>query len=199
MHTTTEQLRDEHREKSRREAGRIHDEIVDSVLCKSWKMEIDDERLARVLNDVPGQPCANRKKSIAPCILESCCGCNAKLLKPTGLVYYKLKVVVLFEGCDAAGKGGVIKRVTQRLNPRTCRDGPLCQRRRRGSAASGISSVTRRHLPAGGEIVLFDRSPGKISWRRACSWASARIGHRGVFSFCPGVRADARAVWHYSH
>jgi polyphosphate kinase len=37
------------------------------------------------------------------------------------VVYKKLKVVVIFEGRDAAGKGGVIKRITQRLNPRVCR------------------------------------------------------------------------------
>jgi polyphosphate kinase 2 len=68
-----------------------------------------------------------------------------------------LQVVVLFEGRDAAGKGGVIKRITQRLNPRVCR-----------VVALGIPTEREKtqwyfqryvaHLPAAGEMVLFDRS-----------------------------------------
>ena len=67
------------------------------------------------------------------------------------------KIVVIFEGRDAAGKGGVIKRITEKLNPRICR-----------VVALGIASDKEKtqwyfqryvsHLPAGGEIVLFDRS-----------------------------------------
>ncbi|MGW8314337.1 MAG: hypothetical protein ACWGNV_01965 [Bacteroidales bacterium] len=65
-----------------------------------------------------------------------------------------LRVVVLFEGRDAAGKGGVIKRITQRLNPRVCR-----------VVALGIPTEKEKtqwyfqryvtHLPAAGEMVLF--------------------------------------------
>jgi polyphosphate kinase 2 len=68
-----------------------------------------------------------------------------------------LRVVIIFEGRDAAGKGGVIKRITERTNPRTVR-----------VVALGIPTERERsqwyfqrwvpHLPAGGEIVLFDRS-----------------------------------------
>jgi polyphosphate kinase len=68
-----------------------------------------------------------------------------------------LRVVVIFEGRDAAGKGGVIKRITERLNPRWCR-----------SVALGTPTERERtqwyfqryvaHLPAAGEMVLFDRS-----------------------------------------
>lgn len=68
-----------------------------------------------------------------------------------------LKVVVIFEGRDAAGKGGVIKRIQQRLNPRICR-----------VVALGIPTEKEKnqwyfqryvaHLPAAGELVLFDRS-----------------------------------------
>lgn len=67
------------------------------------------------------------------------------------------RVVVVFEGRDAAGKGGVIKRITQRLNPRICR-----------VVALGVPTEKEKsqwyfqrfvpHLPAAGEIVLFDRS-----------------------------------------
>ncbi len=75
----------------------------------------------------------------------------------TWVQHKKLKVVVIFEGRDAAGKGGVIQRITQRLNDRVCR-----------VVALGVPSVREagqwyfqryvKHLPAAGEIVLFDRS-----------------------------------------
>lgn len=82
-----------------------------------------------------------------------------------------LKVVVVFEGRDAAGKGGVIKRIIQRLNPRVCR-----------VVALGLPTEKERsqwyfqryvpHLPAAGEIVLFDRS-----------WYN-RAGVERVMGFC---------------
>lgn len=82
-----------------------------------------------------------------------------------------LRVIVIFEGRDAAGKGGVIKRITQRLNPRICR-----------VVALGIPTEREKtqwyfqryvsHLPAEGEIVLFDRS-----------WYN-RAGVERVMGFC---------------
>jgi polyphosphate kinase 2 len=82
-----------------------------------------------------------------------------------------LKVVVIFEGRDAAGKGGVIKRITQSLNPRICR-----------IVALGTPTEKERgqwyfqryiaHLPARGEMVLFDRS-----------WYN-RAGVERVMGFC---------------
>jgi len=87
------------------------------------------------------------------------------------VVYQKLKLVVLFEGRDAAGKGGVIKRVTQRLNPRICKVVAL--------PAPTEREITQwyfqrhvAHLPAAGEIVLFDRS-----------WYN-RAGVERVMGFC---------------
>lgn len=81
------------------------------------------------------------------------------------------KVVVLFEGRDAAGKGGVIKAITQRLNPRVCR-----------IAALGVPTEKEKsqwyfqryasHLPSAGEVVLFDRS-----------WYN-RAGVEHVMGFC---------------
>lgn len=68
-----------------------------------------------------------------------------------------LKVVVLFEGRDAAGKGGVIKRITQRVNPRTCRVVALPAPSDREKAQWYFQRYIP-HLPAAGEIVLFDRS-----------------------------------------
>lgn len=82
-----------------------------------------------------------------------------------------LRVVVVFEGRDAAGKGGVIKRITQRLNPRVCR-----------VVALGVPTEKEKtqwyfqryvsELPAGGEMVLFDRS-----------WYN-RAGVEYVMGFC---------------
>jgi polyphosphate kinase 2 (PPK2 family) len=80
------------------------------------------------------------------------------------------KVVIVFEGRDAAGKGGVIKRITQRLNPRVAA-WRRCRRPTTANARSGISSATS-HLPAAGEIVLFDRS-----------WYN-RAGVERVMGFC---------------
>ena len=67
------------------------------------------------------------------------------------------KVVVLFEGRDSAGKGGVIKRITQRLNPRVCRVVALPKPTDREQSQWYFQRYVP-HLPAGGEMVLFDRS-----------------------------------------
>ena len=73
------------------------------------------------------------------------------------VVHTKYKLVVLFEGRDAAGKGGVIKRITQRLNPRVCRVAALPAPTEREKTQWYFQRYVP-HLPAGGEIVLFDRS-----------------------------------------
>jgi len=69
----------------------------------------------------------------------------------------KLKVVVIFEGRDAAGKGGVIKRITESLNPRICRVVALGTPTEREKTQWYFQRYVAQ-LPAGGEIVLFDRS-----------------------------------------
>ncbi len=82
-----------------------------------------------------------------------------------------LKVVVLFEGRDAAGKGGVIKRITQDLNPRICRVVALATPTEREKTQWYFQRYVP-HLPAAGEIVLFDRS-----------WYN-RAGVERVMGFC---------------
>jgi len=67
------------------------------------------------------------------------------------------RVVVIFEGRDAAGKGGVIKRITERLNPRVCRVAALGTPTEREKTQWWFQRYAA-HLPAAGEIVLFDRS-----------------------------------------
>jgi polyphosphate kinase len=81
------------------------------------------------------------------------------------------KLVVLFEGRDAAGKGGVIKRITQRLNPRVCRVAALPAPSNRERTQWYFQRYVA-HLPAAGEIVLFDRS-----------WYN-RAGVERVMGFC---------------
>ncbi len=83
----------------------------------------------------------------------------------------KLRVVVLFEGRDAAGKGGAIKRITETLNPRVCRVVALSTPTEREQTQWYFQRYVA-HLPAAGEIVLFDRS-----------WYN-RAGVERVMGFC---------------
>ena len=83
----------------------------------------------------------------------------------------KLKVVVIFEGRDAAGKGGTIKRITQSLNPRICRVVALGTPTEREKSQWYFQRYVS-HLPAAGEMVLFDRS-----------WYN-RAGVEKVMGFC---------------
>lgn len=73
------------------------------------------------------------------------------------VAYTGEKIAVLFEGRDAAGKGGVIKRITQRLNPRVVRVAALPKPTEREETQWYFQRYVP-HLPSGGEIVLFDRS-----------------------------------------
>jgi polyphosphate kinase len=83
---------------------------------------------------------------------------QGELVKMQDWVHYKgLKMVVLFEGRDSAGKGGAIKRVTQRVNPRICRVVALPAPSDREKTQWYFQRYVQ-HLPAAGEIVLFDRS-----------------------------------------
>ena len=68
-----------------------------------------------------------------------------------------LRVVILFEGRDAAGKGGAIQRITQTLNPRICRVVALGTPTEREKTQWYFQRYVA-HLPAAGEMVLFDRS-----------------------------------------
>ena len=70
-----------------------------------------------------------------------------------------LRVVVIFEGRDAAGKGGVIKRITQRLNPRVCRIVALSTPTEKEKSQWYFQRYVA-HLPGAGEMVLYDRSWG---------------------------------------
>jgi polyphosphate kinase 2 len=93
------------------------------------------------------------------------------------VVQSRYKLVVVFEGRDAAGKGGVIKRITQRLNPRVCRVAALPAPTERERSQWYFQRYVT-HLPAGGEIVLFDRS-----------WYN-RAGVERVMGFCTDAQYE---------
>lgn len=83
---------------------------------------------------------------------------QAELIKVQDWVQHTgAKVCILMEGRDSAGKGGVIKRIAQRLDPRVCRVVALPAPNRREQSQWYFQRYVP-HLPAGGEIVLFDRS-----------------------------------------
>lgn len=95
-----------------------------------------------------------------------------ELVKLQEWIKYKgLRVVVLFEGRDAAGKGGVIKRITECLNPRVCRVVALAAPTEREKTQWYFQRYMA-NLPAAGEMVLFDRS-----------WYN-RAGVERVMGFC---------------
>ena len=73
------------------------------------------------------------------------------------IVHSGLKVVVIFEGRDAAGKGGAIKRITEHLNPRICRIAALPKPTEKERTQWYFQRYVS-HLPSAGEMVLFDRS-----------------------------------------
>lgn len=89
----------------------------------------------------------------------------------------KLRVAVVFEGRDAAGKGGSIKRIAERLNPRICRIAALPVPTEREKSQWYFQRYAAQ-LPAAGEIVLFDRS-----------WYN-RAGVEHVMNFCTSAEYD---------
>lgn len=149
--------------------SRIAAEIADSF-DEELEMELDDGRLDDLIADQGEHP---SKSSVDRHVyFKELFRLQAELVKlQDWVVDQKLKVVVLFEGRDAAGKGGVIKRITQRLNPRVCRVAALPAPSERERTQWYFQRYVS-HLPAGGEIVLFDRS-----------WYN-RSGVERVMGFC---------------
>jgi polyphosphate kinase len=99
--------------------ARINGEMRDT-LDEELEMEIDDDRLAKLLTEMAEHP--QTETLDRHVYFKELLRLQGELVKlQDWVVHQKLKVVVLFEGRDSAGKGGVIKRITQRLNPRICR------------------------------------------------------------------------------
>src|SRR5215469_11677647 len=148
---------------------RIHGEMIDSF-DEELELEIDDDRLDQLLADLAEHP--ERETIDRRFYFKELFRLQGELVKLQDWVQHeKLKVVVIFEGRDAAGKGGVIKRITQRLNPRLCRVAALPAPSARERSQWYFQRYAA-HLPAAGEIVLFDRS-----------WYN-RSGVERVMGFC---------------
>ena len=152
---------------------RVNQEMLDSF-DEELEMEVDDGRMERLLDDVTGRPEDHAAKAGMDRrkYFRELFRLQGELVKlQDWVVHAKLKLVVLFEGRDAAGKGGVIKRITQRLNPRVCRVAALPAPNERERTQWYFQRYVE-HLPAAGEIVLFDRS-----------WYN-RAGVEHVMGFC---------------
>ena len=133
----------------------IEAELQDSF-DEELEMEIDDLRVAeelRAISEFRHHSTLDRRK-----YFHDLLRLQAELVRLQDWVQAtNYKLVVLFEGRDAAGKGGVIKRITQRLNPRSCRVVALPAPTEREKSQWYFQRYVP-HLPAAGEIVLFDRS-----------------------------------------
>jgi polyphosphate kinase len=149
--------------------GRLHDEMIDTI-DEELELEIDDSRLADLLRDIVAKP--SQDSLDRHTYFKELLRLQKELIKLQDWVaHQKLKLMVLFEGRDAAGKGGVIKRVTQRLNPRSYKVVALSAPTERERSQWYFQRYVA-HLPAAGEIVLFDRS-----------WYN-RAGVERVMGFC---------------
>ena len=156
------------RSKSLSEA--LDDELLETI-DEELELEFDDQRLDSVLG--PIAPEVAREEALdRRTYFRELLRLQRELIKlQDWVVHQKLKLVVLFEGRDAAGKGGVIKRITQRLNPRVCKVVALSAPTERERTQWYFQRYVS-HLPAAGEIVLFDRS-----------WYN-RAGVERVIGFC---------------
>ncbi|MCF7533368.1 polyphosphate kinase 2 [Pseudomonas sp. P2498] len=146
----------------------IQADILDSF-DEELEMEYDDARLDGLLADLGEEVPKGIDRRV---YFRELLRLQGELVKlQDWVVSQKLKLVVLFEGRDAAGKGGAIKRITQRLNPRVCRVAALTAPSERERTQWYFQRYVA-HLPAAGEMVLFDRS-----------WYN-RAGVERVMGFC---------------
>jgi polyphosphate kinase len=143
---------------------RIREDMLDS-LDEELEMEIDEHAIEN------GQdPLLAKSERLQ--YFKNLLRLQGELVKlQDWVVSNKARIVIIFEGRDAAGKGGAIKRITQRLNPRICRVAALPAPNDRERTQWYFQRYVA-HLPAAGEIVLFDRS-----------WYN-RAGVERVMGFC---------------
>ncbi len=153
---------------------RIQNDLTDSY-DEEFELELEDRNLDAISGAVAGEMSGNPRaddKDQRRLYFRELFRLQGELVKlQEWVVHSGHKVVVIFEGRDSAGKGGVIKRITQRLNPRVCRvvalPAPNDRERTQWYFQRYVS-----HLPAAGEIVLLDRS-----------WYN-RAGVERVMGFC---------------
>jgi polyphosphate kinase len=144
---------------------RFHADLIDSY-DEEFEMEIDDQIIDG------DQTFTDEERLLRKTYFRELFRLQGELVKlQDWVVHTGHRLVVLFEGRDAAGKGGAIKRITQRLNPRVCRVAALPAPNNRERTQWYFQRYVS-HLPAAGEIVLFDRS-----------WYN-RAGVERVMHFC---------------
>nr|WP_246327191.1 polyphosphate kinase 2 [Burkholderia guangdongensis] len=144
---------------------RLHADLIDTI-DEEFELELDDRRFESGLADDPDWRASRHR------YFRELLRLQGELVKlQDWIVDTGHRLVVIFEGRDAAGKGGVIKRITQRLNPRVCRVAALPAPSTRERTQWYFQRYVA-HLPAAGEIVLFDRS-----------WYN-RAGVERVMGFC---------------
>jgi polyphosphate kinase len=144
---------------------RIARDLIDSY-DEELELEIEDRNVDELASGQVADKAARRA------YFKELFRLQGELVKLQDWVQHsRQKVVILFEGRDAAGKGGVIKRITQRLNPRVARVAALPAPNDRERTQWYFQRYVA-HLPAAGEIVLFDRS-----------WYN-RAGVERVMGFC---------------
>ncbi|HUL67613.1 MAG TPA: polyphosphate kinase 2 [Burkholderiaceae bacterium] len=148
---------------------RIERELIDAY-DEELELEVEDRNAEEVLGVEHARDGNDRAERLA--YFKELFRLQGELVKlQDWVVAARRKVVIVFEGRDAAGKGGVIKRITQRLNPRVCRVVALPAPNDRERTQWYFQRYIA-HLPAAGEIVLFDRS-----------WYN-RAGVERVMGFC---------------
>jgi len=149
---------------------RLNNERLDSF-DESFELELEDDLADHVLG-LDATPLDEASRNARLHYFRELLRLQGELVKLQDWVQHtKQKIVILFEGRDAAGKGGVIKRIMQRLNPRVCRVVALPAPNDRERTQWYFQRYVP-HLPAAGEIVLFDRS-----------WYN-RAGVERVMGFC---------------
>jgi polyphosphate kinase len=148
---------------------RLRQDLMDSY-DEELEMELEDRNIEELA--AAGTPQTEEEKTARRRYFQELFRLQGELVKlQDWVVHSGHKVVILFEGRDAAGKGGVIKRITQRLNPRVARVAALPAPNDRERTQWYFQRYVS-HLPAAGEIVLFDRS-----------WYN-RAGVERVMGFC---------------
>ena len=152
----------------------MHDDLIDSY-DEEIESEMDD-----YIQDLryDGQPLTDTQKIARHIYFNELIRLQKELIKlQDWVVATGERIVVIFEGRDSAGKGGAIKRITQRLNPRVCRVAALPAPNDREKTQWYFQRYVA-HLPAAGEIVLFDRS-----------WYN-RAGVERVMGFCTDAQYE---------
>ena len=145
--------------------ARLQEDLLDT-LDEELEMEIDDHLLGG------GEGISDEARETRRMYFRELFRLQGELVKlQDWVIETGHRLVVIFEGRDAAGKGGAIKRITQRLNPRVCRVAALPAPTNRERTQWYFQRYVA-HLPAAGEIVLFDRS-----------WYN-RAGVERVMGFC---------------